>query len=130
MNFTTAIFLISDAARAVKCIYEEGDKPKTFKTLNPDIKVDDLVVVPTESRIFHTVVKVVEVDVDVDFDDSVPMQWIIGKVDMDAHETVVKQEEEAISLVKSAEKKRKREQLRADLIADTEGLAKLPIYTA
>lgn len=130
MNFSTAIFLISDEARAVKAVYEDGDVAKTFKTMNPDIEVDDFVIVPTDTRHNMTVVKVVEVDVDVDFDDPKPMPWVIDVVDIDAHEMIKSQEEEAISMVKSAEKRRKREQLRKDLIEDTDGLTALPIYTA
>lgn len=82
MNYTTAIFLISDQARAVNVTYEsDDDAPRTmFKTLDPNIKVDDFVTVPTDTRHHMTVCKVVEVDVEPDLETSKEMKWIVGVV--------------------------------------------------
>lgn len=131
MNYSKAIFLISDKVRAVAVTYEEGDKaPQTlFKTLNPDIKVDDFVVVETGTRHHMTVCKVVEVDVDLDVDDDVEIKWIIGTVQTADFDSLVQQERDAIAKIKSAEKRRKREELAKSLLADAEGLKELPIYS-
>lgn len=82
MNFSTAVFLINDKARAIKAVYEphDGVKQTTFKTLDPDIKKDDLVVVATGTRHGFTVVKVVETDLSIDFKDKTEMCWIVSKL--------------------------------------------------
>lgn len=133
MNYSTAIFLISDQARAVLVTYEQGENAARilYKTLDPRIKVDDFVVVPTDTRHHMTVCKVVEVDVEPDFDTRDDVKWIIGVVDTADFEDLTRQENDAIAKIKSAEKRRKRAELREALIADAEDdLKALPIYTA
>lgn len=135
MNYTTAIFLINDKARAILATYEkprnDSDRPsKTlFKTLDPTIKAGDYIVVPTDTRHGMTVVQVSDIDVDVDFDSHVQVQWVIGKVDLADAEQIKAQEQNAIDAIKSAEKRRKRDELRASLIADSDALKALPIYS-
>lgn len=118
MNKSTIVLLINDSARAIKAIYETGHAPSVFKTLDQFIKVDDLVVVETNTRHGMTVVKVTEVDIDVDFDSTGEVNWVIQKVDADAHKALLRQEDEAIAAVNSAERRRKKEQLRESLFAD------------
>ena len=132
MNYSRAIFLISDDVRAVNVTYEdEDDAPRTmFKTLNQDIKVDDYVVVPTNTRHKMTVCKVVDVDVEPDLESSSELKWVVGVVDRANFEEITRQENDAIDKIKSAEKRRKREELRKALLADAEDEIKaLPIYT-
>ncbi len=132
MNYSTAIFLISDQARAINVTYESGDNaPKTiFKTLDPNIKVDDFVTVPTKTRHHMTVCQVVEVDIDLDLDCSTEMDWIIGTVNRADFEQIKSQEGDAIAKIKSAEKRRKRRELKDALLADVgDGLKALPIYS-
>lgn len=132
MNYSTAIFLISDKARAVMVTYEEHDNaPRTmYKTFNANIKVDDYVVVPTTTRHHMTVCRVAAVDVEPDFDAAKDVEWIIGTVDPADYEDLKAQEADAIAKIRSAEKRRKREELRQALIADAEDdLKALPIYT-
>ena len=132
MNYSTAIFLISDQARAVNVTYEKDeDAPKTmFKTLDPNIKVDDYVTVPTDTRHKMTVCKVVEVDVEPDLESSVEMKWIVGTVGTADFDQIKSQEGDAIARIKSAEKTRKRKELRDALLADVgSDLEKLPIYS-
>ena len=135
MNHSMDVFLISTQVRAVDVTYEAdppgGGKAKTYtyKTFNQLIQVDDYVVVPTDTRHNMTVCKVVKVDVDPDFDSDYEMKWIIGVVFTADFDSIKEQEAEAISKIKSAEKHRKREELRKALLADTgESLKKLPIY--
>lgn len=132
MNYSMAIFLISDKARAVLVTYEEGENAnKTlFKTLDPNIGIGDYVVVQTDTRHHMTVCKVVETDVEPDFDSSQQVKWIIGVVEKADFDELTNQENEAIARIKSAEKRRKREELRASLLADANGdLKALPIYS-
>lgn len=132
MNYSTAIFLISDQVRAVLATYENEDNaPKTmFKTLDPNIKVDDFVTVPTSTRHKMTVCKVVEVDVEPDLETSREMEWIVGVVGTANFDDIKSQEGDAIARIKSAEKTRKRKELRDALLADVgESITKLPIYS-
>lgn len=125
MNYTTAIFLVNRDVRAVLVTYEadEVGKPPTaprelFKTFDQSIAVDDLVVVPTATRHLMTVVKVVEVDVEVDFDSNKEAKWIICKTDSDGYNHVLKLEASAVQAIKSAEVRKRREELADKLLAD------------
>ena len=130
MNYSTAVFLINKHVRAVVATYEAGENaPRTtFKTLDPSIMAGDLVIVPTDTRHKMTVVKIVETDVDVDFDGTATMHWVIGKVDDEPYKKVLAQETSAIATIKSAELRQKRDNLRNALFKDhQETLKALPI---
>lgn len=130
MNKSLQIFLINSKTRAIETEYEPGDKStRVFKSLDAGIEVDDFVVVQTSTRHNMTVVKVVAVDVDVDFDDKTVMQWVVSKVPVEDFEALVAQESKALETISKAEKFRRRETLRKDLLADTESeVMALPIY--
>lgn len=136
MDYSRAIFLISDTVRAVNCTYEKDQTtmlaPRVmFKTMNPEIREQDYVVVPTGTRHGMTVVQVVECDVEPDLDSNDEIQWIIGVVDQADFEAIKAQESQAVAAIKAAEKRQKRKELREKLLANAEGdLKKLPIYTA
>lgn len=130
MNYSTAVFLINKNARAVRATYEAETSAKRtlFKTFDPSIAVDDLVIVPTETRHRFTVVKIVETDVDLDFDTTENVQWIVGRLDLANHNMRLQQEQAAIAAIKSAELRRKREELNKAMFADhAESLKALPI---
>lgn len=131
MNYTTAVFLINKHVRAIMATYEaeDGAKRTMFKTLDDSVKVGDFVTVPTDTRHKMTVVKVVECDVDVDFDSATQVQWVIGEVDRAAYERTLAEEAQAIQAIKSAETQRKRDELRKTMFANhVETLKALPIY--
>ncbi len=138
MNHSMAVFLISDQARAVLVTYEpdpdnNGRKSDRtmYKTLDQAIKVGDYVVVPTDTRHKMTVCKIVEADVEPDFDSAVELKWIVGTVNTVDFDKIKSQEGDAIAKIKSAEKRRKREELAKDLMADAgNDLKKLPIYSS
>ena|ERR1035437_9731415 len=120
MNLSTAVFLINDNARAIMVTYEvDADNrkaPRTmFKTFDKSIKVDDYVVVPTDTRHNLTVCKVVAVDVDIDFDSPVQVAWIVGRVDVADVTQIKRQEDAAIEAIKAAEKLRKKKELQASM---------------
>ncbi len=122
MNYSTAVFLINDSVRAIAVDYEPTGKRTIFKTLDADIKVDDFVVVPTGTRHGMTVVRVVEVDSDVDYDAPQPVEWVVQRVDRSEYDQTVAQEAEAIKAVKSAEVRKKREDLAAAMLKDHGGI--------
>jgi len=135
MNYTTAVMLINTNIRAIKCTYEPDTDRITqsrtlFKTLDKSIAIGDYVVVPTDTRHKMTVVKVVEVDTDVDFEDPTQVGWIIGKVSIADYTQITTEEERAIKQIKDAEKLKKRNELRDSLLASqAEVLKALPIAT-
>lgn len=124
-NLTTAIFLVNQNVRAIKAIYEKKEAdgnpevPRTvFKTFDHSIVVGDLLVVPTNTRHGMTVVKVVEVDVEIDFESPTLIDWVAYKINLADYADILKGEKEMLDLVKSAEKRRKQEALKAAIFSD------------
>lgn len=122
MNYSSAVMLINDKIRAVKAIYEnENENPNqpqpVFKTLDSSISVGDLVVVPTDTRHKMTVVKVVEVDSEVDFESPVLIKWIIARVPVEGHDLILSEENKWIEALKASEKRRKREEIKSSMLA-------------
>lgn len=118
MNASKIIFLINDQVRAVKGRYEPGGTVEEFKTLDQAIKVGDLAVVTSGTRHEMTVVEITEVDFDLDLESARDLRWIVQRIDTEAFGQIKEQEAEAISAVHSAERRRKRDELRKSLFAD------------
>lgn len=116
MNYSTAVMLINPNIRAIKGQYEEGGNIEVFKTLDADLKVGDMAVVESGTRWGMTVFKVVEVDVDVDFDSSKKIGWVVGKVDIAAHDELKKLEAAAIDVIKKGELRKRREDIRKNTL--------------
>lgn len=123
MNQSTAIFLISDKVRAILAHYD-ADTPTSkaprsmFKTMDPAIKVGDFIVVPTNTRHNMTVCKVSDIDVDVDFDSAATVAWVLDRVDLKHSVEIEGLEQQAIKRIQSAEKNRKREEIKKAMLAD------------
>jgi len=138
MNYSTAVFLINDKVRVVKVSYEPDKKDSSswyaFKTFDHSIVVGDMVVIPTDTRHLMTVARVEDVNVDTDdfLNFTGDLKWIIGKVDMPLYRSCIEMEQEAIRTIKSAEKRKKKEELRKSILADLEekDLVALPLYSA
>ena len=120
MNYSKSIFLINKNARAIHATYEAGETASKalFKTLDATIMVDDFIIVPTNTRHNLTVCKVVDTDVDFDFDGTEKVEWVIGKVDLTGYNEMLKHEQVAIKAIKNAETRKKRDELREALLAD------------
>jgi hypothetical protein len=136
MNYSTAIFLINDDVQMVACSYEldHNDEPKklyNFKSFDKTLKVGDMVIVPTDTRHCLTVVRVEELDVEPNLETSNEYKWIVGRVDLEDHEALLAQENDAIAQIKRAEKQRRRRELRESMLADMEEkkLLALPLAT-
>lgn len=137
MNYSTAVFLINKDVQAVACSYEvhPDGKPVTpltiYKSLDKTLKSGDYVVVPTDTRHKFTVVRVEQVGAEIDLDSGTQLKWIVSKFDREAYAGMLTQEQAAIDVIKSAELRRKRDELRKavmiDQTAETE-LKALPIY--
>ena len=113
MNSSKIVFIVNESARLIQCAYDASsahEAPKTylFKTLDQSIKVGDLVVVETNTRHGYTIVKVTEVDVDVDFDDAIELKWAFSPINLDAIVELKQAEQAAIDKVRAIELKKKR----------------------
>ena len=90
-------------------------------------------VVPTDTRHNMTVCRVENDDVDVDayLESNQDIRWIITRVDSGLHQKCLSMEEDAVRVIRSAEKRRKREELKKSILADLKGdeLVALPIYS-
>lgn len=128
MNKSTAIFLARNDIRCVSVAYDtkgfdHKGKPipadiKSFKTDNPNVQPDMLVLIPTDNRWGFTVGKVIEVDLHVDYDSPEQMRWIAGVVDTAAYEAMVQAEREMIDIVAEADRGHRREELRQKIFAN------------
>lgn len=131
MNYSTAVFLINNNVRAVRGTYQQDGTSAIFKTLDPDVAKDDLVVVPTSTRHGMTAFKITEVDIDVDMDSATHVDWIVCRIDQEPYKKVVAEEADAISKIKSAELRKKRTDLAEALFKDNiDTLKALPIATS
>jgi preprotein translocase subunit YajC len=132
MNYSTSVMLVNPNIRAVKCSYEPNKKDwYIFKTLDNTVQKDDFVVINTDTRHGFTVVKVEEVDVEIDFDSNVEIKWIVSKVDLEAYTKIQQQEQELIEKIRKGEiLKRKKEIYANTLSAFEEDLKTLDIVTA
>lgn len=126
MEATKIILLINDDARLLEGRYEENGKTELFKTMDPTIKIDDLVVVESGTRWGFTVVKIISDDAEIDFDSDTKVRWIHSKVDRRAFDKILAQEAKAISAVRAADRNRRRNELRDAMFSHDE-LKALPM---
>ena len=154
MNYSTAIFLINNEVRGIAVTYEKIDLSKdttqmkyqpaylgagrlpdgavVMKTMDQDIKINDYVIVPTDTRHGMTVCQVVAIDVEIDFDLTTECHWIVGKVDTAPFEKLRQQEAEAIARLKESKTHARRKTLAAELMdkLDADTLASIPMLSA
>jgi predicted Mrr-cat superfamily restriction endonuclease len=110
------VFLINDDARAIEAQYEPHGPVTVFKTMRSNIAVGDLVVVQSTTRFEATVVKVTSIDVEPDLESSTPINWVVDTIDNDAFKELLKGEDEAVQAVQTAERLRKKAEMRANLM--------------
>jgi len=128
MDNSRIVFLINDQARCMEAKYEETGNAEVFKTMDQSIKNDDLVVVQSGTRHGMTVAKISRADIDVNFDSSAPIKWIVQRIDRASFENILASEGEAVAAVQAAELRRKKVELRKTMFADHEdSIAKLAL---
>ena len=133
MNYSTAIFLINKGVLAVRVSYDQDKSQpgnpagnlQIFKTFDTTLAVGDYVIVPTDTRGNMTFCRVEEVGVEVDLESTAQIGWLIGRADRGNYDAIVTDEESAIAAIKSAEKRRRQEELIKSLVADNPDLAHL-----
>jgi hypothetical protein len=123
MEASKIVFLLNESVTAVRAIYEPdapATQPKSyvFKSFDPQIKVGDLAIVETNTRFGYTVVKIIEVDVDVDLESPTELKWLIQRLDTTGHERMLKDEAAAVEAVNAAARRKKRAELRDMMFKD------------
>jgi hypothetical protein len=131
-NNTMAVFLVTDTVRALKATYEldrdNKEAPREwFKTFDKSVKVNDLCVVPSGTRHGFTIVRVTDVDCEVDLQSGSNFRWIAGTFDKTEYEKLLEQETFMLSKIASARKAREREELRKSMLLDDPTLQTLSI---
>lgn len=119
MHGSMKVFLLDDAPICVKVNYDpdktHGQTDYHFKTWEKDIKVDDFVVIPTNTRHGYTVGKVTEVDVEPDLEANYEMKWVVSIINVPAYIAMAEKEKEFISIANRAEREAKKKQLREQM---------------
>lgn len=133
MNYSAAVFLINDDVRALYVIYnpdptgpDQKERRYLVKTLDPSIKVDDYVVIPSTVGHKLTVAKVTGVDAEVDFDSTTVIPWIVQRINLDQFNTTIQLEEEAVTKIKAADFAKRRRNL-ADTMMSAKDMLALPL---
>jgi hypothetical protein len=129
VNKTTAIFLIDRSVRCIAVAYDKtvvGGKVvptevKSFKSFDSTIEVDDLVVIPTDSRWGFTIGKVVKTDLHVDFDSPEQMRWIASKIDVAEYQQVLAGESGVMDKIADADRAARQQKLAEQLTEHVPG---------
>lgn len=111
--------LLNGALHTVRVSYDESVKNQHTikKTFISDLKPGEFVIVQTSTRYNATVCKVVEVDVEVDFDSDTPIGWVFGRVDMATLEKLCAEEERILNVIRNAELAERRLKLKNTVLA-------------
>lgn len=133
MHDSRKVFLLPEEPRCILASYQpkpngqdyepedigDGDYSlKELKTFDVDTKPGDYVVVPTGTRHRMTVMRVEFVDMEPDLNSDKEMLWAVGRVDKTSHDDILRKEREFIQQARAAERKRQKEQLRKDFLAE------------
>jgi bacterioferritin (cytochrome b1) len=121
-NYSTAVMLVNSNIRAMYTVYEPlkenpGQKRTMFKTLDPDLKVGDLVLVPSGTRFGFNVNEIIEADVKVDYESSNQVLWIASKIELSDYNNNIAMEAEMTDALRDSEEHRKREEIKASMFA-------------
>lgn len=116
MNYSTAVILINPSIRAVRGQYEKDGSTEVFKTIDQSLQINDFAVVETSARWGFTVFKITEVDVEVDFDSTRSVGWVVQKISLPDHEKIKQMENAAIDLIKKGEIRKRREDIRKNTL--------------
>lgn len=121
MNPSASVMLVEDSIRPCMVEYDpdnykNNSDHKFFKCLDPSIKVDDLVIVSTNTRHGMTVAKVKKIgvaDVPVNFEGTDVWGWIIGPVPSEQYKKVLETERAIVGRVQEANTNKLKAELKA-----------------
>ena len=127
MNYSASITLIDERVRVidVKFVNTARETPKicSYKSLDPNIGVGDLVVVPAlyqDGKSRFSVAEVVGVDGELEIDSKeIEYKWVVQRVNMSDYNDVLIREKAAIDILRKADRKQRRINLAKTLIDAT-----------
>jgi hypothetical protein len=128
MNKSLAILIANDSARLVPCRFGPKGDVYWYKTLDPSIKVDDLVIVQTDNR--YSVAVVIDLPaavIDPTVDNGIVYKWIVAKFDDTAFKLLLAQEQKILDTILNAQLRKKRREIRAEIMDGDEELKALPL---
>lgn len=117
MNNSASIFLVNDQVRAVACVFNNDANAKhyVYKSTDMTIQVGDFLAVEgfANDKPFNmAIVKVVEVDVDVEYSNAIQYKWVVSKIDIKNFEQVQAAEKAMIAQIKQCERTHRKAALR------------------
>lgn len=121
MNPSAAVMLVEDSIRPCMVEYDpdnykNNSDNRYFKCLDASIKVDDLVIVTTNTRHGMTVARVKKIgvaDVPVNFEGQDFWGWIVGPVPSDQHKRILDTEKAIVGRVQEATTNKLKTELKA-----------------
>lgn len=121
MNPTASVMLVEDSIRPCMVEYDpdnykNNSDHKYFKCLDPNVKVDDLVIVTTTTRHGMTVAKVKKIgiaDVPVNFEGADIWGWVVGPVPAEQHKRILETEKAIVGRVQEANTNKLKTELKA-----------------
>jgi len=121
MNPTASVMLVEDSIRPCMVEYDpenykNNSDSKFFKCLDPNVKVDDLVIVTTSTRHGMTVAKVKKIgiaDVPVNFESNDLWGWVVGPVPSEQHKRILETERAIVGRVQEANTNKLKTELKA-----------------
>ncbi len=135
LNKSLAPFLVDENVIGVIAAYEDHHKKeegKFYKSVGLDIKVGDLIIVPAKTRLGFTTNKVLEVNVQPDFEKTTTVQWVAGVCTSQHYDSLVASEDAMLVKVREAEQNQAKEELKVSLasVMGVEGMKMLEINPA
>lgn len=127
VNPSLAAFLLPDEQRprCVSVSYEktavggklQGSDIKSFKTFNRDLKPEDFVIIPTDTRWGFTIGRVEAVDLIVNYTSSEEMRWVGDVFDKKTYDNILARERALVGNVTKATEAKARRELMDELQA-------------
>lgn len=123
------ILALDPTIKVVRLMYAESGSNPIYAKTELDLEVDDIVVVSTGTRVNYTCCKVIDADVDFDVESHDELVWVVGFVDIPAHNARLARESRIVKAVTTANRQRQRDKLREQLTAgvDAEMLEQLKL---
>ena len=117
-NKSMAVFAVDKNIRGIVAVYNDTDSTDQgvfYKTFDDSLAVDDIIVVPTKTRLGYTTNKVVKVDVAPDFERTKEVKWVVGRVNMDMFDKNVAGEKSLIEKLNEGDLNRARDDVARQL---------------
>lgn len=120
INNTLVVSLFEEKVQFIRVKFNSDDSSSwTYKTLRPDIRIGDLVIVPAKNNISgessnpeeYKLVTVTEINVDIDIYSSVQYKWIVSTVDLAEYRSILARELQLITEINQLKRRKQKSEL-------------------